>query len=194
MSNSPGCEGSCDSIGEAQLLWTSWKAGPRVQIVNRVDARKTGRFYYGRMLRWLLISCLYLVGVGLFIWAIIDVSVDTTATEDVIRGLRWHGLFFFIFAIGLFVGVGWLVRLPIPIRRNRALMKLFRAFCLVGLGFLTGYSFGFYGGVRYIFTSRMTTIRNYRQVTEAVRIYSSEYSNHATVVTDTSTNQPIAKP
>jgi hypothetical protein len=157
------------------------------------DAQKTDRFYYGKVLRWLLIGGLYLLSVGLFIWAIIDVSVDTLATEDVIRGYRWHGLFFFVLAVGLFVGVGWLVRFPLPLRRHRAFMKLFRAFLLVGLGLLLGYSFGFYGGVRYIFTSRMETIRNHRQMMDAVRIYNNEHSNHAAIVTDTSTNQPVPK-
>ncbi len=155
---------------------------------------KINRFYYGRVLRWLLTGCLYLVSVGLFIWAIIDVSVDTGATEDVIQVYRWHGLFFFVLAVGLFVGVGWLVRFPLPLRRHRAFAKLFRAFLLVVLGFLLGYSFGFYGGVRYIFTSRMETIKNERQMMEAVRIYSSEHSNHIASITDTNTNQPTPKP
>ena len=150
------------------------------------DTQKIDRFYYGRVLRWLLIGGLYLLSVGLFIWAIIDVSVDMPATEDVIRSYRWHGLFFFVLAVGLFVGVGWLVRFPLPLRRYRAFAKLFRAFSLVVLGFLLGYSFGFYGGVRYIVTSRMETIRNQRQMMDAV--------HHTAAVTDTSTNQAIAKP
>jgi drug/metabolite transporter (DMT)-like permease len=150
--------------------------------------------YFGRVLRWLIIGCLYLVSVALFIWALVDVSVDTLGGKEEIERMRWHGLFFFAFAIGLFVGVGWLARLPIPFRRHRMLMKLFRAFCLVGLGVLIGYSFGFYGGTRYIFNGRMSTFRSYRQMMHAVRIYSSEYSNHTAVVSDMSTNQPIAKP
>ncbi|MEI6073936.1 MAG: hypothetical protein WCS94_00080 [Verrucomicrobiota bacterium] len=156
--------------------------------------QKSDRLYHGRVLRWLLIGGLYLLSVGLFIWAIIDVSVDSTATEDVIRGYRWHGLFFFVLAVGLFVGVGWLVRFPLPLRRHRAFMKLLRAYLLVGLGFLLGYSFGFYGGVRYIFTSRIETIRSHRQMTDAVQIYSSEHSNHAAIFKNTNTNQPVVKP
>jgi len=132
--------------------------------------------------------------VVLFIWATFDEAVDMPATEDVIRGYRWQGLFFFALAIGLFVGVGWLVRFPLPLRRQRAFAKLFRAFSLVVFGFLLGYSFGFYGGVRYIFTSRMEIIRSHRQMMDAVRIYSSEHSNHAAVVTGTSTNQLVPKP
>jgi hypothetical protein len=145
------------------------------------DTQKIGRLYCGRALRWLLIGCLFVVGVALFIWATFDESADWTATEDVIRGYRWQGLFFFALAIGLFVGVGWLVRFPSFFRRHRAFMKLLRAFCLVGLGFALGYSFGFYGGVSYIFRSRMDTIHNHRLMMDAVRNY-------------TSTNQPVIKP
>jgi hypothetical protein len=159
-----------------------------------LDARKIDRLYYGRMLRWLLIGCLYLVSVVISLWALFDVSTDTLGTKDIIENMRWHGLFFFVVAIGLFVGVGWLVRFPLPIRRHRTFMKLFPALCLVALGFLLGYSFEFYGGVRYIFISRMETIKSHRQMMDAVRIYNSEHSNHSAVVTDTSTNQPVSKP
>ena len=158
------------------------------------DTQNKDRLYYGRVLRWLLIGCLYLVGVVISLWALFDVSTDTLGSKDEIESMRWHGLFFFVVAIGLFVGVGWLARFPIPVRRYRAFAKLFRAFCLVGLGVLIGYSFGFYGGVRYIFTSRMATIRSHRQMMDAVRIYGSEHSNHTAVVTGTSTNQPVPKP
>jgi hypothetical protein len=158
------------------------------------DARKIDRFYYGRVLRWLLIGCLYLVSVGLFIWAFIDESVDTLGTEDVIRGYRWHGLFFFALAIGLFVGVEWIVRFPLPLRRHRIFMKLIPAFCLVGMGLFIGYSFGFYGGVLYINNSRIEYERMQRLLKDAARKYSSEHSNHVAIVTDASTNQAIPKP
>ena len=158
------------------------------------DTGKIDRLYFGKVLRWLLIGGLYLVSAALFIWALVDVSVDTLGGKDEIERMRWHGLFFFVFATGLFVGVGWLVRLPLPMRRHRAFVKFVRAFWLVVLGALIGYSFGFYCGTRYIFNGRMTTIGSYRQMMHAVQIYSSEYSNHTTTVTDTSTNQPVAKP
>ena len=159
-----------------------------------IDTQKIDRFYYGRVFRWLLIGCLFFVGVGLFIWATFDETADWTATEDVIRGYRWQGLFFFALAIGIFVGVGWLVRFPLPLRRHRAFVKLFRAFSLVVLGFLLGYSFGFYGGVRFISTAEMETRRNLQQMNDAARIYGSEHSNHAAVVTGMSTNQLVPKP
>jgi hypothetical protein len=61
---------------------------------------------------------MYLLGVIICLWAFIDVTVDTLATEDVIQGYRRHGVILFIVAIGWFVTVTYFVRF-LKRRRDR---------------------------------------------------------------------------
>ena len=55
-------------------------------------------------------------------------------------------------------------------------MKLFRALCLVGLGYLIGFPVGYCFRI-HVETSIKQSHENYRQMMEAARLYGIQHSN-----------------